>query len=209
MRESTNVASLLSKFPFSSKRNSLSLSFSLFVYANASELKWISVYRYFFFSFFSLFLSLSLDSVTKAFSIEFGWNGRRCQTSHGICAVDQDNELKFSKLFLAVWSKSWLECGWGRSGAVEHVYSTRFPDECRREIDFVYLKPLWGKGCRCWIKTRELILMYHYTATFPVFFIFFIFLREKHGSKGNIRLFHVKLKIDGCICWAWSLKVNF
>ena len=141
MRESTNVASLLSKFPFSSKRNSLSLSFSLFVYANASELKWISVYRYFFFSFFSLFLSLSLDSVTKAFSIEFGWNGRRCQTSHGICAVDQDNELKFSKLFLAVWSKSWLECGWGRSGAVEHVYSTRFPE---KSISYT-LNPFEGK----------------------------------------------------------------
>lgn len=73
------------------------------------------------------FFVTSRAAASKTFAVEFRRGDRRCQTGRGICAVDRDNELKFSKLFLAVWSKSWLECGWGRSvdGAVEHVYSTR------------------------------------------------------------------------------------
>lgn len=71
-----------------------------------------------------------LASTSKTFPIEFGRIGRWCQTNQGISVVGEDNELKFSKLFLAVWSKVWLECGWGRSvRGGEHVYSTRFPRE--------------------------------------------------------------------------------
>ncbi|EFN68647.1 hypothetical protein EAG_01218 [Camponotus floridanus] len=43
-----------------------------------------------------------LASTSKTFPIEFGRIGRWCQTNQGISVVDEDNELKFSKLFLAV-----------------------------------------------------------------------------------------------------------
>lgn len=100
----------------------------------------------------SLFIGLSLACTTRAifsngfstsktFSIGLGRIGRQCQTNQGISVVDKDNELKFSKLFLAVWSKVWLECGWGRSvRGGEHVYSTRFPREAS-ENRFRTLKP--------------------------------------------------------------------
>jgi hypothetical protein len=92
-----------------------------------------------------------LVSTSKTFLIEFGWIGRRCQTNHDISVADEDNELKFSKLFLAVWSKVWLECGWGRSvRSGEHVYSTRFPREAS-ENRFCTLKltprrAMWNKS---------------------------------------------------------------